>query len=223
MFNYLLYLDYKKFDFLSNLFTIEHLKDLAVILSGLGSVATIILVYLSYKQFKIFIKEYKEKTQPKIIPYIDVIADGNSVSWILLKFYNASNIVATNIGIEIDEKWLDILEKVEKDSLEYKLKEKKITTADILRELKTYKNIYITNRQDHSYVITSLKNYNKINSRPIEIIITYYEYKNKKEKFVLNLRSIGNKAENVNQATLNELNKIDELSEINKSLKKLIK
>ena len=212
MLNYLLYLNYQKFNFLNNLFNIEHLKDLAVILTGLGSVATIILVAFSYKQFKIFIEEYKEKHSPHIIPYLDTINDGKT-KLIVLKFYNNSNIVAQNICIKINEEWLNQLSYLNKNY---------IKNSESLRRLSSCNNIYITNKQEYSYLICSKLDYSKLSKIPLEIKIIYYNKNNNEkssETFIINMESISGKLSNPSEHTRNKINEIKELKFINQTLK----
>ena len=209
--------------FISNPIPIKTIKYWSPILTGFASIGTIVLVTLSFCQFIKFNKEYSIRNKPKVIPYVDIVTDGEGESLILLKFYNSSDIVAENIGIEIDNKWLEVLSKVGKN-------EKR--RSEILKELGTYQNIYITNKQEHNYLIGFLSIYKELTDTPIEITIKYYKSKKirhkakpinkpkpiREEYFTIYLRDIGNKAENLAQTTLLEEAKISELKNINRSL-----
>jgi uncharacterized integral membrane protein len=171
------------------------------------SVGGCFLFFFTYSQFKKFNKEYKIRNQPKVIPYIDVVKDGNG-SIVLLKFNNASDIVAKNIKITFDEEWLNSLSK---------LGESEEKSANIFRKLGTYKNFYITNKQDPLFIIGLLDSCLKISSIPIIITITYSDEKRKPETFTMAISNI----ENISQDIILENSKIFELHRIANNLEKL--
>lgn len=191
-----------------SIFTIENFKNIAEIITGFASIATIFLVGFSYKQFKLFNKEYKTKNQPKVIPYIDIMAD-NSTSepyYLAIKIYNASEIVAKNIGISINEKWLDKLNELNKES------------AKNFLELSKVHNIYITNKQEHCYMIGETEKCKELFWIPLEIKITYYEDKERTEAFPIDLKNIRYKLKFNSQESINDLRKVAAAKDIYESL-----
>ena len=163
-----------------------------------------LLLIHNLKNFNI---EFKIRNQPKVIPYIDVVEDTYNSALVYIKIYNETNVVAQNIGITINEEWLNFLSK---DELKH---------TDIIREVGNRNNLYITNKQEHSYFLGNINEKEQINKGTIIITITYYEEGVKKEDlrkedFVIDLNNILLKKENIYLA--NYLKNLDKTLEVRK-------
>ncbi|MGD1817987.1 MAG: hypothetical protein ACPKNR_13220 [Pleomorphochaeta sp.] len=218
MLNYLLYLNYLRFNNFFSSVNLSTFKDLAIILTGVAAITTIVLAFFSLRQ-------YLNITRPNVIPYIDIIKDDekeldeyNEIkkynTFVYLKFYNNSEIVAENIGININKEWLNQLQKEEPSS------------ANQLKKLTSYEDIYIIKNHEQAYYICELDAYKKINKIPLKIKITYYSKKGREKShknFTINLESIGYKAENCDSELIRDFLKIKELRIINENLSYLTK
>ncbi|MGD1818916.1 MAG: hypothetical protein ACPKOI_03415 [Pleomorphochaeta sp.] len=217
MLNYLLYANYQKFNFLSNLFSIEHLKDLAVILTGLGSLATIILVIYSIKQFKIFFANYKTQNTPRAVPSIEtrLYKFDAQKEWLYLKFSNISKVPISNMQIIINDEWIKKM-----DNYIYGFEEN-------YSNLKKDKNILIKENNDIYYDLCILENniYSEIKQFPLNIKINYYNNKKTKilnsENFNIDLNALGHSIFNKDETIILEQNKLKKLEEINENIKSL--
>lgn len=150
---------------------------------SLTSTGSLLIIILTYYQFVLFNKEYKIRHQSKVIPYIEVVKDGYCSARVFIQLYNESNVVAKNIGMTINEEWLDNLSESERKH------------TDIITEVGKRKNLYITNKQEHSYFLGYINEKERIDKGIIIITITYYsehlkEKDYRKESFEIDLSNI---------------------------------
>ncbi|MGD6729800.1 MAG: hypothetical protein ACPKMZ_01895 [Pleomorphochaeta sp.] len=194
-------------------------------LESLTDIATIFLVIFTAIQIKLFLKEYKNKNEPKVIPYTKVIneyleenkKDGlPKTSFLLvLNLYNQSSIVAENIQIIIDENWLNKLKPINPDFYRS------------LNNLNNNKDLYITNNLEYSYSLATIgdKKYAPIFDTPLTIQIIYYNKKMtkilKKENFTINMKSLGSRLSNPSEKTRNKCREIMELDRIHETLENI--
>ncbi|MDP0489315.1 MAG: hypothetical protein Q7K36_07330 [Fusobacterium sp. JB020] len=191
-------------------------------LEDITKIANIFLVIFTSIQIRIFLKEYKNKNAPKVIPYTKVIneyIDENEkdnipkTSFLLvLKLYNQSSVVAQNIQIIIDENWLNLLKPINSNFYRH------------LNELKKYKDLYITNKQEYSYSIGIIgkKEFQPIFKKPLNIDIIYYNKKMDKilkiETYTINMKSLGGRLSHPSEKTRNKCREIMELDRLNKNI-----
>jgi len=178
---------------------------------------SIIALVLSIWQFILLTREYKEKKLPKVTPYLDTINENNSVL-LVLKFYNNSKVVAQNIQIIINEEWINRLDSIKSEVTQNSIK--------ILKTLSSKKDIYITDKQEHSYLIISKFQYKRLIDIPLIITVKYYKkngklIKKQTETFRINMESIGGKLSNPSEATRNQIIGITELEKVNDNLEEI--
>lgn len=205
-------------------FNMEKLKDIAVIFSGFAAIATIFLVAFSYKQFKIFLDEYREKNQSKIVPFIDYVAfSKESNNLIVLKFINDSNVIAQNFEIKINEDWLKNFKTI-KESNSIDGTESSMNSYEGFISFQNKKDNYLIKNQSISFFLCLLNptNVKKLNEKKLSIDIIYYK-KNLKEKirqenFLVNLSGISGCTINLSNHVNFEREKLKELNGIKKSI-----
>ncbi|MGD1817988.1 MAG: hypothetical protein ACPKNR_13225 [Pleomorphochaeta sp.] len=189
------------------------------ILQSFGSIASLIIVIITYKQFKFYKKDFLLKNTPQVHPYFKVIKESPKKmdTMLYLFFQNDSQANANNLQITIDKNWLKILDGLVMNSYEN------------FETLSERKDLSIMHNDEISYGICPIfynQSFHKLSNIPVTITINYFNSKKNKilktETHTLNLRSLAGSIFRKNETQITEYNKVNELSKINKQLEKLV-
>lgn len=185
-----------------------------VVLTAIYVIATIIICVFNYKTIKVTERQIDQSNRIQIensrgivIPKLEVIYG----KMICLSFENIGNSYASNIKIEICDKWLEALSSTATMP----------RTAEKLRKL-SENELYLGNKQRVLYGLcipgNGRNDFDKISKEKLEINITYLTLnKQYEEKFIIDFKASDTLIERNEYFILENIDK--ELSNINKKLK----